>query len=102
MEFVIEKEHKCADLNEAIEIIQDCKRYVKIKTKVDVAKNEAKKKQDQQNDKKKLKLGGRNICRNTRFANGLNAQTTRTAQITPVIKEKRKNWKKNLEKTKTR
>ena len=44
-----------------IKIIQDCKRNVKVKTKINFAKNETKKKQDQQNDNKKLKSGDKNI-----------------------------------------
>ena len=51
-EFVQNKGHKCINLNKAIEIIWDCKRYVKVKTEVSIARNEAKKKQDQQNNKK--------------------------------------------------
>ena len=54
-EFIRNKGHKCVDLN--------CKRYVKVNTEVNVARNEAKRKRDQQNDKKKLKSSNKNICR---------------------------------------
>ena len=54
-EFVRNRGHKFVDLDEATAIIRDCKRYVKVKTEDKVARNEAKKKRDQQGDKKKLK-----------------------------------------------
>ena len=63
VEFVRNKGHKCVDLDEAIEIIRDCKRYVKVKTGVNIVRNEAKKKRDQEGNKKKSKTGVENICR---------------------------------------
>ena len=62
-EFIRNKGQKCVDLDEAIEINRDCMRYVNVKTEVNVARNEAKKKRDQQGDKEKSKSGDENICR---------------------------------------
>ena len=42
-EFIRNKEHNCIDIDKAIKIIQACKGYVKIRTKINVAKNETKK-----------------------------------------------------------
>ena len=60
-EFVWNKGHKCVDRSKANEIIWDRKRYVKVRTMVNIKRNKAKKKQDQQGDKKKSKSSDKNI-----------------------------------------
>ena len=50
------------DLNDAIKIIWDCKRYKESKTEIYVAKNKAEKKQKQHKKKKKSKSNDENFC----------------------------------------
>ena len=92
-EFVRNKGHKGIDLDKAIKLIWDCKRYVTVKTEINVTKMKQKSKinimiKRSQNQATKI------FVINMKLINGLNALITRIVQITMLTNERRKNQKR--------